>query len=141
MITYTGQCHCGDVQVIFETALEEPQIMPRTCDCTFCRRVRPVYASDPAGQITLRHKAGALRAYRFGHETADFISCARCGVFLGAISEMKPSTHGVLNVAGALMEDLMAREVVVMNFDGEGVEARNARRDQRWTPVRLEEMP
>ena len=70
---------------------------------------------------------------------ADFVSCGNCGVYLGAIQETEAGLRGVLNVAGALMTELVRDDAPVMDFDAEDPEARNARRARNWTPVKLEE--
>ena len=48
-----GSCHCGNIKVAFETALD-PQALPlRACQCAFCRRHGGVTTSDPAGRLVI----------------------------------------------------------------------------------------
>lgn len=137
MSQHVGHCHCGDVEVTFDTPSADP-LSVRMCGCTFCRRVRPIYTSDPNGKITIRHALGALHTYRFGHGTADFISCARCGVYLGAVTDTAAGKRCVLNVAGVLFEDLMCENAPVIDFDEEDEDMRNKRRAHNWTPLKIE---
>jgi len=138
MHEHNGRCHCGAVEVTFETAQTEDLLSIRTCGCSFCRRLRPIYTSDPKGHITVRHKPGALHTYRFGHETADFISCAHCGTYLGAVTDTANGRRAVLNVAGILLENLMCTNAPIIDFDEEDEAMRTKRRTQNWTPVTVE---
>ncbi len=140
MPVHKGRCHCGDVRVEFATDTDTDRIAVRTCGCTFCQRTRPVYTSDPNGLVTYRHKPGALRTYRFGHESAEFVSCARCGVYLGAVTETSNGLRSVVNVAGALLKELAEKTATPMDFDDEDAETRNARRAKNWTPAQIEEI-
>ncbi len=91
-----------------------------------CRAHGGVSTSDPAGSVLFTHREPQLQSgYRFGHKTADFIFCGRCGGYLGAVTEengMDPQPEG-----------LPAAQP--MSYDGESGGARDARRAGRWTPV------
>lgn len=139
MTKHKGRCHCGDVHVEFETALPDGDIPVRTCGCTFCQRARPIYASDSEGRVTLRHKPDALHEYRFGHESAAFVSCAKCGIFLGAMTETANGLRCVLNIAGANLQSLVRDDTPLMDFDSETPDVRDARRAKNWTPLSLVE--
>lgn len=135
---HEGSCHCGDVIVRLDTSAEG--LLPvRTCGCTFCQRVRPVYTSDPGGKATFTVH-GDLHRYRFGQGTADFASCARCGTYLGAMTETESGLRCVINVAGLLIGPLLGQSATPMGFDAEDVEARNSRRAKNWTPAEIVEV-
>ena len=138
MTTYSGRCHCGAVRVVFRTEKPPRQWPLRRCTCSFCVRFGGVYTSDPAGKIAL-HSDVALKRYRFGQRTADFLSCPMCGVFLGATCEIAGSPLAVLNVRVLDEVELDLATARPMDFDEETVILRNARRRQHWTPMDLTE--
>ncbi|MDE2345614.1 MAG: aldehyde-activating protein, partial [Gammaproteobacteria bacterium] len=58
---------------------------PRACDCDFCRRHNAAYVSDPQGSVAVWIQDAGLRgSYRQGSSQAEFLSCRRCGVLIGA---------------------------------------------------------
>ena len=76
-----GSCHCGNITYDFYLPLDEPPIPVRACGCSFCRKHQGVWTSHPDGRLegyVAEH--GQLSTYRFGHGTADFYVCRRCGV-------------------------------------------------------------
>ena len=38
MALMTGGCHCGNIEVIFETDIAPEETEPRACQCSFCRQ-------------------------------------------------------------------------------------------------------
>ena len=98
----------------------------RECQCSFCQKHGACYTSDPSGSVRFVHTdAAALTRYRFGHQTADFVFCGRCGGYLGAVN---------LRAFDPQPEGLKAAQP--MSYDGESTGDRNARRFARWTPFR-----
>ena len=86
--THRGGCHCGNIEVEYDSAIPAAEAAVRACQCSFCRKHQSRSVSDPAGAARIRVKEpGELSRYRFGHGTADFIVCRRCGVYVGACSE------------------------------------------------------
>lgn len=127
-----ASCHCG--------ALRYRLLAPRLdglrhCGCSFCRRHAPLWGSAPDGEVAFEATGGpAPLRYRFGHESADFLICARCGVLLAAVT-VEQAPRAVLNLRcadSAMIADLPVQPV---SHDGESGEQRAARRHQRWTPV------
>ena len=134
--TYEGGCHCGAIGWRFQTRIEPSDWLVRACQCSFCRVHGARCTSDPAGtaQFLVSDEA-ALRRYRFGLETADFIVCANCGVYIGAIIG-DPSggfTTLNLNTMRTTVEGL--RNPTAISYDSEDREERINRRRSRWTPV------
>jgi hypothetical protein len=137
MSALEGQCHCGAVRVSFETALDPDQIEVRACQCTFCRHRGAKTVSDPAGRLDIAFAPEAINRYRFGTQTSDFIICRTCGDFLAAVIDTGEGEFGVLNVVGAGIPVLAARDPSPVNYDGEDAGGRLTRRQARWTPVRF----
>lgn len=136
MTTYRGQCHCGAVGFDYRTAVPTAEWPVRACQCSFCLKHGGVYTSDPAGSVRFTHDDPALMTrYRFGHQTADFVFCGRCGGYLGAITEEDGRKLAVLCIRALdpQLPDLPAPQP--MSYEGETKGDRDTRRSARWTPV------
>lgn len=100
--TLPGSCHCGRLRIEFSTGQDPAAIVPRACDCSFCRKHGAAYISDPAGRLSItQNEAGAMREYRQGSNAARFLVCKHCGVLVAAVFEHGGRTYGVAN-AGCL---------------------------------------
>lgn len=98
--SFRGGCHCGAVGVEFSSALDPTAIVPRACDCSFCRKHGAAYVSDPHGQLRISTGgASTLRSYRQGSGTARFHLCGECGVLVAVTYEHAGRLHGAVNVS------------------------------------------
>jgi hypothetical protein len=129
-----GRCHCKAIGFEVETERPVAEWSVRACQCTFCRAHAALSMSDPNGALAFV-EGGTLVRYEFGLRTAEFLLCGRCGVYVGARTEIGGKWFGIVNVR-ALVDGPKDVVVQAMEYDGETVETRNARRAQRWTPVR-----
>ncbi|MGH8129451.1 MAG: GFA family protein [Steroidobacteraceae bacterium] len=99
MSVHRGQCHCGAVGFEFRTSVAPADWSVRACQCSFCLKHGVVSTSDPAGSVRFTHENPSLLSrYRFGHKTADFVFCGRCGGYLGAVTEECGQTLMVINL-------------------------------------------
>ena len=96
-VTLLGGCHCGQLRVAFSTALDPGDIKPRACDCSFCQKHGAAYVSDPAGKLSISTEPDAMRRYRQGSNTAEFLFCGHCGILVAVIFEHDAHTHGAVN--------------------------------------------
>ena len=129
-----GSCHCGALTLELETQREPAELPVRLCGCSFCRKHRPRYTSDPSGHVTIRGAASANR-YRFGLRLADFLVCQTCGVFVAAF---EPDGRAVINLEVlARAADFTAAPTQFTAYDTEDAAARSARRAKNWTPATL----
>lgn len=137
MTLHTGSCHCGGVTVEFETATDPADIPLRECQCGFCRRHGAISATDPTGRIRyLENRPGAMKRYQFGMKSADYILCNDCGVYLGAVmTEGGTDTYATTNIRTYADRELFTTEPSPIVYEEEGLDARRARRRERWTPV------
>lgn len=136
MTAHRGSCHCGAVAFELSTELPPSAWSVRACQCTFCLKHAGVYTSDPNGSVRfVLEDPSLLKRYRFGHKTADFVFCGRCGGYLGAITEEGGRQLAVLNIHALdpMPAGLPAEQP--MSYEGETAGDRNSRRAQRWTPV------
>lgn len=96
--TLRGSCHCGQLRIEFSTRQDTADIVPRSCDCSFCRKHAAAYISDPAGRLSVAEShAGALREYRQGSNAARFLICSHCGVLVAVIFEHDSGIYGAAN--------------------------------------------
>lgn len=130
-----GECHCGRVEVSFETALAPAAIELRACQCSFCRRHGAKTVTDPNGSLTIAAPAGGLSRYRFGHRTADYLVCANCGVYIAAVINDGAERRATLNAAGLMIEGLHDRAPMPVSLDHEDAGGRRERRHRNWTPT------
>src|SRR5262245_41680200 len=116
MKSYTGRCHCGALLVTF--APRADLLSLRACGCAFCPRPVARHVTDHGGRarIVVRD-ADALVRYRFGARTADFLLCARCGVYVGAVLEERFAT---LNVDA--FDEVFAGAAEPVDYAGETAE-------------------
>lgn len=136
MSVHQGMCHCGAVGFRFETTIEPANWSVRACQCSFCRKHGAFYTSDPSGAVRWMHaEPSLLSRYRFGHESADFVFCARCGGYLGAVTEEDGRTLMVINIRALDPQPEGLPAAQPMSYEGETAGDRNTRRSARWTPV------
>lgn len=138
--TYHGSCHCGVLQLELRTRRVLDTLPVRQCACSFCIRHNPRYTSDADGHVHLAAQMSPLR-YRFGHGTADFIMCARCGVLAGAFWTDNDQVFGVLDLLVLDARAQFTSPCRLMDFGAETPEERASRRRMSWTPATLDIRP
>ena len=130
-----GRCHCGNVSYALGTRERLDDVVVRICACEFCLRHRPRHWSDPQGSLEIAiEDPGEIVRYRFGHGTADFLICRRCGVYCLAITELDGDFRAVCNLNLALGRGARPRETTLEAL-AESTEERMQRRGAKWTPV------
>ncbi len=134
---HTGQCHCGKLNVSFETSKMPAELGVRTCQCVFCRRHGAVNISDPDGVTTIDAEPANVNRYRFALKTADFLTCKTCGVYIAAVMGEGDKIVSTINVAGLRMKDFLNVDEAPMEYGAETTDERIARRYKKWTPTRF----
>ncbi|MDB5511798.1 MAG: glutathione-dependent formaldehyde-activating [Enterovirga sp.] len=130
-----GSCHCAAIQVdlVLSTAPEELRV--RACQCGFCWRRGARTISDPDGAATIRAVGPeALIRYRFGLRTADYLVCANCGTYVAAV-QPDELPIGVINVGGLGVPEFDELAAEPVDYNGETVADRLARRRGYWMPI------
>jgi hypothetical protein len=133
---YSGGCHCGDLQIEFETRLNPAEIELRACQCTFCRKHGSLAATDPAGHLAVRAAPGkSFGRYAFGLRTAEYLICQTCGVYVAAVTigESEPRGIAIVNCLDDRLQ--FASAPIAVDYDAESPKERMERRRWRWTPV------
>jgi hypothetical protein len=93
---YKGGCHCGNLEIEFETSLNPAEIEVRACQCTFCRKHSSLAVTDPAGHLAIRAAHGKnFERYVFGLRTAKYLICKTCGVYVAAVTMGESAPRGI----------------------------------------------
>ena len=134
--TFTGHCHCGAIGFRYTTAIAPAEWSVRACQCRFCRVHDALSTSDPDGRLTfVFDEPEQLQRYRFALQTADFLLCRRCGVYIGAVIEIDGEAFGIINTHALDDTPDDIAPVGAISYDDEDVAGRVGRRAERWTPV------
>ena len=134
---FSGQCHCGAIsmELAFTQPAEEMQV--RSCQCDFCTRQGSLTVSEAAGRAVITVAADQLTTYSFGTKTAQFLICARCGVYAGVLMTDGDKLLSIANARGLGIKEFMHRTGTQLTHDDESTTARLERRKQRWTPTEI----
>ncbi|MEE8527873.1 MAG: hypothetical protein V3S70_04785 [Gammaproteobacteria bacterium] len=133
MYLLTGQCHCGNIHIRYQSPVALEEIIGRACRCTYCTRHGAVYASHPDGVLTCEIADPALVGhYRFATQTAEFLACSRCGVLPLVVSEIDDLSYAVVNLRCMTNLDLEDLRVSGTDFDGEETSSWLDRRRLNW---------
>ena len=138
MLVFKGGCHCGAVGFLFHTALPVSQWSVRACQCGFCRAHGALTTSDPAGRLIFHAYADetqALRRYRFGLKTADFLLCSHCGVYVGAEIDTARGAFGIINTRALTPAPADLPAATAADYGAESPSERIGRRERKWTPL------
>lgn len=134
---FEGRCHCGNIAFTFDASAGLDVLGLRACQCSFCRAHGARTTSDPNGTIAIAvADKSQLQLYRFGLNTADFLICRICGVFVGAM--MEDGGKRWITVNANTFHPVPAYDISgdAKDFSGEDASGRGDRRKLKWTPVR-----
>ena len=97
-----------------------------------CRRHGASYISDPGARLALSYRdRSLLSTYRFGHGTAQWIICSKCGVLTAVLCEIEGRLRAVVRVQSMVDHTFLTPEVST-NFKSESVAERLGRRARTW---------
>lgn len=137
MTAYRGQCHCGATGYDYHCDVPVSDWPVRACQCRFCRDHGAQTTSMPEASIEFVANApDRFQRYRFGLQTADFLLCCRCGVYLGAVIETSAGRFGIVNTCALDPRPTELPAPAPARYDGEDLASRIARRERRWARVR-----
>ena len=137
MTTYPGSCHCGAIQIRFESAKQPAEMRVGRCSCSFCRRHGARTMGDPAGSVAFRATPGAVSRYRFGLGITDYLVCRKCGAYVGAVMEDEGRLIATLNVNALDIRDSFDPAPPLHVYDGEDEQRRRQRRRKFWMKATL----
>ena len=130
-----GTCHCGNISFSLTWEPDPAEIPVRVCTCSFCTKHGGMWTSNVNGALAVVVKDSSLvSAYAFGTRTAEFHTCARCGIVPLVTSRIDDHLYAVVNVNAFDNVDQSLLRRSSASFDGEGKESRLARRKRNWIP-------
>ena len=133
---YSGTCHCGAVSVALDLSRPAGDFRLRACQCGFCRPRGTRTISDKAGHAAITLKtATTVNRYRFGLKLADYLVCATCGTYVGAVQSDPDRSIAVINVAGLAIPEFDGLDSDPVSYANETPDARHTRRRSYWMPV------
>lgn len=135
MTTYPGSCHCGSVTFTLTSDKKPEEMRVGRCACSFCRRHGARTMGDPSGSVEFRGAPGALSRYRFGLGITDYLLCARCGAYVGAVMPGEGGAIGIVNVNSLDIRDTFDAAPPLHHYDGEDEARRRSRRRKFWMPA------
>ena len=128
-----GKCHCGNISFSLTWEPDPVEILARACTCSFCIKHGGVWTSNPGGALEIVVKDPALVSkYAFGTRTAEFHTCARCGIVPVVTSRIDGHVYAVVSVNAFEGVDQSLLRHAPASFDGEGKDSRLARRKRNW---------
>ena len=139
---HTGRCSCGAVSYRFQSHYSTGELVPRACECLFCRPWPASYVSDPRGRLEVRVRDRRyLYAHVFGTGTAEFMHCGRCNHPVYVVSEIEGQCYGLV-VQQSLDADIDPGRTRSEDFSSESLAERLQRRSATWIPeVSVAEAP
>lgn len=138
MLKHAGGCHCGNIRIVLESRIDPRQIKVRACQCSFCRKHGARAISDPDGMLTIQiADQERLICYVFGHNTADFLVCRECGVYVAAVTH-GPGERRAIAQLNAITDDQYFGVAVAVEYGDETPAERIDRRHRVWMPVSIE---
>jgi hypothetical protein len=135
MKTYPGSCHCGAIRIALTSDKNPEEMRVGRCACSFCRRHGARTMGDPGGTVEFRAEPGALSRYRFGLGITDYLLCARCGAYVGAVMPDDGGAIGIVNVNSLDIRDTFDAAPPLHHYDGEDEARRRSRRRKFWMPA------
>ena len=128
-----GKCHCGNIAFSLTWEPHPIEIHARACSCSFCVKHGGVWTSNPSSSLRISIKDSSLVSnYAFGTRTAEFHTCARCGVVPVVTSRIDGRLYAVVNVNAFEGIDPAVVRRSSSDFDGEGTDDRLERRKRNW---------
>lgn len=128
-----GKCHCGNISFSLTWEPDPAEIPVRACTCSFCTKHGGVWTSNPSGVLKVVVKDPSLVSrYAFGTRTAEFHTCARCGIVPVVTSRIAGHLYAVVSVNAFEDVDQSRLRRASTDFEGEGEGPRLARRKRNW---------
>jgi hypothetical protein len=133
--TYEASCRCGNLKYFFSTELPPEKWPVRKCSCEYCeRRPNHIHCADPKGTVEFKY-ADPNKLIRETHDTdADFLLCAECGGYMGAVMHSPRGNFAVLNIEH-IHEQLNLPDPKTYDLGNEDMATKYERRFRNWMPV------
>ena len=128
-----GKCHCGNICFSLTWEPDPVEIPARACTCSFCIKHGGLWTSNPNSALGVVVKDPSLVSkYAFATKTAEFHTCARCGIVPVVTSRIEDRLYAVVSVNAFEDVDQSLLRRASASLDGEGKDSRLARRKRNW---------
>jgi hypothetical protein len=108
--------------------------------CSFCRKHGARTTSDPNGEVRILVHASKPLRYRFELETADFLVCEVCGIYMAAVISIGNLSYATLNINVLDSAPEFTQDALPVSYESENASQRIERRAKNWTPAVIEEL-
>jgi len=109
---YSGQCHCGTVEFVLNTA--PAQLID--CNCTLCRRLGALWAHAPVDSVSITAPHDALNSYVQGSKTIAVQTCKGCGCTTHYVPFKEDGN--IMAVNFRMCEPEVLNDIPIRRFDG-----------------------
>lgn len=129
---YSGGCHCGNIQLEFQSTRPPGEFRPRSCDCTFCLKHGATYIADPRSKLVITvREHDELNRYRQGSESAEFLICRKCGVLAAVVYSEDARLYASVNGKAIDKGEAFGQDVPVSPWKL-GADEKRARWKELW---------
>ena len=131
-----GNCSCNNMQITWHTT--DYSVVPRACQCNYCRRKGAAYVSKSGTAVEVRiHDANQHWIHVQGSRSAEFHECAACGDVVLVTAMIDGEVYAALN-ARCLHNRLGFATAVAVDYAGQTAEEKMLRWRQNWcSPIRI----
>jgi len=125
-----GNCRCKNINVEWQTV--DFSVVPRLCQCEYCKAKGAAYVSKSGTSFKLRvHNESFHFIVKHGSESAKFHECKKCGDVVCVTAEIDGEIYGALN--SLCMDNRLGfASGVEFDFTGQSASEKIERWRQNW---------
>jgi hypothetical protein len=131
-----GGCRCNNFQVLWHTV--DFSVVPRACQCDYCRAKGAAYVSKSGTAVEVRiHAKNLHKVVTQGSRSAEFHECEGCGDVILVTATIDGETFGALN-AQCMDNAFGFSAAIETKFAEQSAVQKQERWRQNWCcPVRI----
>ncbi len=135
-MTLRGSCRCYNLTVSWQNV--DYSLVPRACDCHYCRHRGAVWVSKSGSALNLQvQRTAAYVQSHQGSEQAAFHECRHCGDVVAVTVLIDDDRYGAVNL-NCLRDACRFPPAVMVQLTGLAPEEKRERWRQNWCcPVTL----
>lgn len=135
-VSLHGGCRCNNLRVTWRTT--DYSVVPRACQCDYCRANSATWVSKSGTAIELRILDESLHSVvTQGSRSAEFHECGGCGELVLVTARIDGEVYGALN-AKRVDNRFGFAPAVAIDYAGQTAEQKRQRWRDNWcSPVRV----